>query len=112
VLGYRQISRYQQAKRKHVVRAPALDLKLLRDLLNHPTVTKCASDSGSRNTVLLDSADVYGISLELEAAGHEIDRWLNAVCVNLPYERFCDTKRMAEDFSRALGAEPTSIRRF
>lgn len=92
---------------------PALDLKLLRDILNHPTVTKQLSTAGSRETVLLDSADLYGICVEdLEAAGREIDQWLNAVCLIMPYERFRDTKRIAEDFARALGAEPTSTRCF
>lgn len=92
--------------------APSLDLKLLRDILNHPTVTKKA-DGGSRETVLLDAADVYGIAVQdLQAIGREFDEWLSAICVRVPYERFLDTKRIAEDFARSLGGEPISTDRF
>ena len=92
---------------------PALDLKLLRDILNHPTVTKPLSATGSRETVPLNSTDVYGVCVDdLEAAGRAIDQWFNAVCVIVPYERFRDTKRIVEDFAGALGGQPTSTRRF
>ena len=61
--------------RKLSLTAPALDLKLLRDILNHPTVTKGVSESGSRETIFLDGSDVYGITVEdLETAGREIGR--------------------------------------
>jgi hypothetical protein len=93
--------------------APPLELKLLRDILNHPTITKKGSDGGSGETVLLDGSDVYGIAVEeLDAAGQKIDHWLNVACATVPYERFLDTKRLAEEFARALSSEPPSTRRF
>jgi hypothetical protein len=91
----------------------ALELKLLRDILNHPTVTKTTSDAGTRGTVELDGPDVYGVSItELQTGATEIDAWLNLVCAAVPYERFRDTKRLVEDFARALGSEPKSTRTF
>ena len=93
--------------------SPSLDLKLLRDILNHPSVTKTVSQGGSRDTVLLDGSDVYGIAIEdLQAAAEEIDRWLSAVCATVPYERWRDTKQIVKEFSRELGGESTSIQSF
>lgn len=64
-------------------------------------------------TVLLDGSHVYGITVEeLDVAGQEIDRWLNVACVTVAYERFLDTKRLAEEFARAFSSEPPSTRRF
>ncbi len=92
---------------------PPLDLKPLRDILNHPTVTKKISEGGFRETALLDGADVYGIAVEdLDTLGQRIDQWLNAVCITIGYDRFPDTKQLAEDFAQAIGSEPTSARRF
>jgi hypothetical protein len=55
--------------------------------------------------VLLTGADIYGIAVEdLESAGREVDNWLNAPCAALPFERSTDTKKLIEDFTRALGA--------
>jgi hypothetical protein len=90
---------------------PPLELKLLRDILNHPTATKELAEGGS--TVLLDGAAAYGISIEeLDIAGKEIDHWLKAVCASVPYERFLDTKRLAEAFASTSSSETPSTRRF
>lgn len=94
--------------------APTLniELKLLRDIINHPSITK-RGNQNSVDTVLLTGADVYGIAVEdLEAAGYEVDDWLNALCAAVPFERFTDTKKMIEDFTRALGANASSISDF
>ncbi len=89
-----------------------LELKLLRDIVNHPSITK-KGNQDSADTVLLNGADVYGIVVnDLKDAGHDVDNWLNAVCVVIPYERFRDTKQLVKDFARVLGANPTSIRNF
>ena len=89
-----------------------LELKLLRDIVNHPSVTKRGSQ-GSVDTILLDGADVYGIAVDdLEAAARNIDQWLNAICAAVPYERFRDTKQLVDDFVQALGSNPTSVRNF
>ena len=89
-----------------------LELKLLRDIVNHPSITKKVAQD-SANTMLLNGADVYGIAVEdLKAAGHDVDHWLNAVSAAIPYERFKDTKQMIEDFTRTLGTNPNSIRNF
>lgn len=92
---------------------PDMNLKLLRDVLNHPSVSKPTSEASGGEAVLLEGPDVYGVAIEdLDASGGEIDRWLNAICLTVPYERFPDTKRLAEDFARALGSEPNSTKRF
>ncbi len=93
--------------------APSLELKLLRDVVNHPTITKETTKPGTRETVLLDASNVYGISVqELEAAGRELDRWLTAVCTTVPYQRSLDTKRLAEEFAKELGGETPCTKRF
>jgi hypothetical protein len=92
---------------------PDMNLKLLRDVLNHPSVSKPFSESPGGEVILLEGPDVYGVAIEdLDASGREIDRWLNAICLTVPYERFPDTKKLAEDFARALGGEPDSTQRF
>lgn len=92
---------------------PDMNLKLLRDVLNHPSVSKPVSESPGGEVILLEGPDVYGVAIEdLDASGGEIDRWLNAICLTVPYERFPDTKRLAEEFARALGSEPNSTQRF
>ena len=92
---------------------PDLNLKLLRDILNHPSVQKSVSEGSTAEAILLESPDVYGIGIEdLQAAGREMDRWLNATCLAIAYERFPDTKRLVEDFARALGSEAKSPARF
>jgi hypothetical protein len=97
------------------VRLPAvdLDIKLLRDIVNHPSVTKGAVAAGSSETVLYDGADVYGIAIEdLTATASAVDRWLNAVCGAAGYERFRDTKRLCGEFARAVAGTPGSVREF
>ncbi len=92
---------------------PDMNLKLLRDVLNHPSVSKPFSEAPGGEVILLEGPDVYGVAIEdLDASGLELDRWLNAICLTVPYERFPDTKRLAEDFARALGSEPNSTQRF
>jgi len=89
-----------------------IELKLLRDIINHPSITKTGSRD-SVDTVLLTGADVYGIAVgDLESAGREVDNWLNALCAAVPFQRFTDTKKIIEDFTRALGANPTAISDF
>lgn len=107
------IHQFLSAHRGLSIPAPSLDLKLLRDILNHPSVTKEASESGTRATVLLDGADVYNISLDdLQGGSQEIDEWLMAICAKVPYERFRDSKLAIEELARALGSEPKEIQRF
>ena len=89
-----------------------IELKLLRDIINHPSITKTGKQD-SVDTVLLTGVDVYGIAVEdLESAGHEVDNWLNALCAAVPFKRFTDTKKMIDDFTRALGATPDSTSEF
>jgi hypothetical protein len=50
-----------------------IELKLLRDIINHPSITKPGNQE-SGDTVQLNGADVYGIAVDdLNAAGHEVD---------------------------------------
>jgi hypothetical protein len=102
-------------ERERGTRLPALSLemKLLRDIVNHPSITKEATASGSKETLLYDGADVYGIATsDLTTTGGAIDRWLDAACAATAYERFRDTKRLCEDFIRELGEAPGPVRTF
>jgi hypothetical protein len=97
------------------VALPAIDLemKLLRDILNHPSITKEAGPTASSDTLVYDGADVYGISIDdLTATASVADHWLNAATTAMGYERFCDTKRVCEEFARALFGTPGSIQEF
>src|SRR5215211_7343317 len=89
-----------------------IELKLLRDIINHPSITKIGNqDLG--DAVLLNGTDVYGIAVhDLAAAGHEVDNWLNLLCASVPFSRFTDTKRIIEEYTRALGANSNPIRDF
>lgn len=89
-----------------------IELKLLRDIINHPSISKIGNqDSG--DAVLLNGTDVYGIAVDdLAAAGHEVDNWLNVLCASVSFSRFTDTKRIIEEYTRALGANSNSIRDF
>ncbi len=90
-----------------------LDLKLVRDIVNHPSIIKTATDDATRDTLTYDAADVYGVSLaDIDQAGQEIDAWVEATCSASGYERFIDTAALCANFARALGAGETNVRRF
>jgi hypothetical protein len=90
-----------------------LNMKLLRDIVNHPSITKEGAGACSTDTLLYDGADVYGIGIEdLRATGSAIDLWLNAVCPAAAYERFRDTMRLSEDLARELLGTPGSAHQF
>lgn len=84
---------------------PAMDLgmKLLRDIVNHPSITKDSRSDDATDTIQYDGADVYGIDInDLTATGAAINRWLSAACVAIGYERFRDTKALAENLMRGI----------
>lgn len=102
------------AARKKAGTLPKLDfdLKLLRDILNHPSITKSTKNS-TGDTVSYDGTDVYGLAVsDVTAAGGALDAWLNEVCACYGYERFCDTKKLIEDFANHLGAPAAKIDTF
>jgi hypothetical protein len=97
------------------IQLPAIDLdiKLLRDILNHPSITKESGLVGSGDTLVYDGADVFGIAIDdLAAAASAADNWLNAACAALAYERFRNTKRLCDELARDLLGEPGSIGEF
>lgn len=90
-----------------------LDMKLLRDIVNHPSITKESRSAGGGDTLLYNGADVYGIAIEdVRTAATAIDWWLDAACEATGYERFRDTERLCLDFSHALGLTPEAAREF
>jgi len=90
-----------------------LDMKLLRDIVNHPSITKKPSSAGGNDTLLYDGADVYGVAHEdLNTTALAIDAWLNAACGALGYERFRDTESLCEELANALGEKTGPVREF
>ena len=101
--------------RERGITLPTIDLnmKLLRDIVNHPSITKEAGTFGSSDTLLYDGADVYGIAInDLRATSHAIDGWLNAACETTAYERFPDTKRLCEKLAQELAGTSPSAQKF
>jgi hypothetical protein len=77
-----------------------VDLKPIRDIINHPSVSKTTPGNES---VMLTHVDVYGLDIqEVVDAGEQIDRWLNRVCQLTGYPRFMDTQAEIERFQAAL----------
>lgn len=107
------VARFLERERNIALPSLNLDMKLLRDILNHPSITKQSVSSASIDTLLYDGADVYGVDIrELARTGSIIDEWLNAACLAIGYERFRDTKRACEEFARALGGKSVSTSEF
>ncbi len=94
---------------------PELDLglKLLRDILNHPSITKNLTDETTRETVSYNSIHLYGLAVsDVTDVGTVLDTWLDEVCECYDYERFCDTKKLIEDLADELDAKPAKIDTF
>lgn len=84
-----------------------LDLKPIRDIINHPSVSK--NKSGDRS-VILTHVDVYGVDIrEVVDSGKQVDQWLNRVCRFAKYQRFVDTKAAIEKLVSAIEAQGTSL---
>jgi hypothetical protein len=84
-----------------------LDLKPIRDIINHPSVTKAKSGGSS---LILSHVDVYSVDIrEVVAVGKQVDQWLNRVCQLAKYQRFIDTKIAIETFVASLKAEGVSV---
>jgi hypothetical protein len=101
--------------RERAISLPNIDLnmKLLRDIVNHPSVTKEAGSAGSKDTLVYDIADVYGIGIgDLSATARAVDQWLSAACGAAGYERFRDTRDLCDDFTHALTRTGGSVREF
>lgn len=101
--------------RERGITLPTIDLnmKLLRDIVNHPSVTKESGTPGSSDTLLYDGTDVYGIAInDLRATSRAIEGWLNPACEATAYERFPDTKRLCEKLARDLAGTSASVRKF
>lgn len=90
-----------------------VDLKLLRDIINHPSITKSRYDKSTQETIYYDSADIYTVDIsELKTISLQIDAWLAKVCELYQYVRFCDTSQLCIQFSEQLGAKDLDIKTF
>jgi hypothetical protein len=109
----RAMEEWIRRQRKSPIPALSSDMKLLRDILNHPSIAKESSQGEAGETIVYDAADVYGLAIkEVEVAAKEISDWLDAVCVACEHQRFCDTAGLTADFAKALGTEASSIHEF
>ena len=73
-----------------------LDLKPIRDIINHPSIVK-PND--------LTYVDVYALAIpDVIEVGNQIDRWLDEACCAVGYERFADTKGSIEKILTSLNA--------
>ena len=89
-----------------------LDLKPIRDIINHPSIVK-PSDTRSADPVLLTHADVYALAIsDLIEAGNQIHRWLDGACSAVGYQRFADTKGSIEKILTSLNAPKSKIDEF
>jgi hypothetical protein len=91
---------YRNRRRLPYVRT---DLKVLRDILNHPSITKkVREDSITKDTVAYDAVTLYFLPLrEIEVAASYLNEWLNAVCDTYGIERFCPTAELCKQLSDA-----------
>lgn len=90
-----------------------LDIKSLRDIVNHPSITKPSKSTGGDDTSLYNGTDVYGIAVkDLSKAAVVIGDWLDAVCAATGHQRFHNTELLCEEFVRALGGKYGGAREF
>jgi len=94
------------AKRSHKINLPYIniDLKLIRDIISHPSITKVRPGQ-SYDTLAYDSTDVYGTDIkDVYTVSSQLDHWLNSVCQLYGYERFYDTEKLCRDFAKSLAS--------
>lgn len=82
-----------------------LDLKLLRDIINHPTVEK-TTHGPEEASAILTQVDVYAIEIsDLVKAADQLSDWLNKVCAAVGYERLIDTKAWCEKVAAEIAKQ-------
>ena len=82
-----------------------LDLKLLRDIINHPTVEK-TTRSPEEAPAVLTQVDVYAIEIsDVVEAADQINNWLIKVCAAVGYERLIDTKVWSEKIAAEIAKQ-------
>ncbi len=102
IIGLRK---YAQRHAKNELPYLDLDLKPLRNIVNHPSVA-VGSDGSDLAPAALTQSDVYAIAVEeVTEAADQINRWLNKLCSIAGYERFPDTKAWSEQVTAALVAK-------
>jgi hypothetical protein len=90
-----------------------LDLKFLRDIVNHPSITKSPKPTDGGDTLVYNGTDVYGIAVQdLSKAALVIGDWLDAACTATGHQRFHNTERLCEEFVSALGEKYGGAREF
>lgn len=99
----RDVAWYRMRERLPFVRT---DLKVLRDILNHPGIKKSGPHPVTRETIDYDAVALYFLPLEeVEQAASYLNKWLDAVCEVYDIERFCDTAAMCERLANAYSDE-------
>lgn len=94
------------AERHLGTRLPYLNLKvkLLRDILMHPSITKENYDHVSNKQIKLSESDLFALSVKtLSAEGTCIGNWLDKLCSTYKFTRIHDTKAFVERYADALG---------
>src|SRR5262249_8274579 len=126
-LGDQVVDLRRDADRRKGVRLKYLDLrlKLLRDILAHPGITKeerlrspsevWSFPGGQPEVRLIETRTISEIELyqlrptDLEADGEQIDRWLTRLCEVYKSPRFPDTKQALEETVRRHGGVSSDV---
>lgn len=89
-----------------------LDLKPVRDIINHPSIVKASRTPGV-DSVVLTHVDVYAVAIpDVIEAGNQIHQWLDRACSAVGYERFADTKGWIEELQASLKIPKGEVREF
>jgi hypothetical protein len=79
-------------------------LKLLRDILAHPRITRPIEDEKTNETIELSEIDLFNLTVkDLSLEGQRISRWLDRLCKIYKYTRIHDTEKICEQFGKIFG---------
>lgn len=89
-----------------------LDLKPIRDIINHPSAVKPSRPEGG-NVAVISHVDTYGLDIQdLIEASKQIDAWLNKLCNLSGYTRFVNTEEEVKKLVSALGFPSSEVSGF
>ena len=79
-------------------------LKLLRDILVHPSITRHIRDEKGDRLIELTEIDLFNLTVEnLSREGQYISRWLDKLCEIYKYIRIHDTEKICDEFGKVIG---------
>ncbi|MBX9580533.1 MAG: hypothetical protein K2X87_09510 [Gemmataceae bacterium] len=118
---------YTEIQKSIQLGVPPLRLKLFRDIIAHPGITKeeplpqpvevrtfigGQSEVTVSETATLTEVELYQLRPEaIEADAQEIDRWLTELCRLYKYPRFPDTQKAVEEALRPYGGGSSAVHR-